>query len=725
MERDTFLNIARKEKKLRPKIALFGCHKTTKKRSKTFISTKPKDLHEVYRERIKNELEVIEKVGAGNYFLIYDGIIKNNPDEGFEIRGSSVSSLVVHMLGLSTIDPVEHGLLFERFLNIGRAMRGDLPDIDLDTTNPDNIFKYIKNNYGSENTASLMASSTFKVKTQVENAALALKNDIEKNPEDMKGNVRYYPSKEISQIINLISSNYGSSARKLEEELDTNISKNYKLSKYLKENKNAHFFIKYSKGLNNQVFNQSRSSSSVVISNSPIVNTFSVKDSEGAAMDNIIELEKEYIEKMGLVKLDILSNKYLEKVLNTFKDLNISPERATKGYNDDSVFTMLRRGQTVSVNQIKNPKQAELCEAVGIDSFKDLVAVLALLRPGVNKTDKELFIARKQDPSLVSYKHELLKDILEDTYGVIVFDEQIMKISQSIGNFSPDKSDEFRTAIKKENLSKIAEMKVDFMKGATDNGLSTEIAGIIYKDLEDMAGKYTFTKAHSTVYADLAYKQMWLKSHYPSEYIKEFLLDNKKEMDLYMDELAERDIVVLTANINRSVGKFKTKVSKQTGKKAIDFSLNNILKNNETLVEHIEYERNKNGAYENLFDFVQRVLPLFSEKSLLSPDWNKNFIIKKSFESKVQKLVDSGAFDDLLPSKISNEVTKTRSILKASLPKIIENVTKPYMVGITEYDIPENFMSKNDIEEIERKVYSTKINKGLEKKSSQLNRLKQ
>ncbi len=644
-----------------------------------FIRSKNPEKIEEYKKRIINELNVIEKLGFENYFLVFDDIARNCTDVNFALRGSAISSLVTHMIGLSDVDPVENGLLFERFLNLGRGLRQELPDVDLETNDDKKVIKYLISKYGEDRIVSLSATSTLGSRKQLELAFNTIKDDILEKPQDDEGNPRLLPEKEYAEIMQMLKSSFKSDDRTLDEELEVN----YRLSKYIKNNREASKLLNMAKLFEGQIMSCNRSAASYAITPydyKKIFSGFKSKDNSGKLESdfNVIEIGKENIEKMGLVKIDILSNLYFSKILNTCKKLNINFEQENK-YENKDIFEMLNAGQTVTINQLKN--QAKLCQEVGISSFNDIVNIVALLRPGVSRDDRNDFIESKKNGYTGS---KVLEPILKDTYGIVIFDEQIMRIAKEVGNLSPEDADKLRSAmkIKKVNLNVIADLKVKYLEGAKQNGIPDDEALQSYEHLEKIAGKYTFSKAHSLAYARLIYQQCWLKVNYPAEYFEYFLTDKNEKVD-YVRELGERGINVLPLDINRSLSHYKTRTT-TNGLKHVDYSMGSLFTDNDEFSKLIVNERLANGKYNNIYEFVERLLPKYSGLSPLSSEWNQEPKIKANFSSKLEALIRMGAFDKLIPNGPHN-VVEGREILKASIPNAIELVLKPFVEGDFEY----------------------------------------
>jgi len=653
-----------------------------------FIRSKNPDKVEEYKKRIIEELTVIEKLGFENYFLIFDDIVRNCPDVHFALRGSSISSLVTHILGLSEIDPVENGLLFERFLNLGRGLRQELPDIDLETNADKSVVKYLVSKYGEDRIVTLSANSKLKAKNQIQMAYDTIKDDILEKPNDDNGNPRLLPEKEFAGIMEIIKVSFNVQLRTLSEEIATNRN----LINYMNKNPEAGKLLKMGLLFEDQIMSTERSPASYAITPYDYKNIFSsfkAKDSSGK-LDfdfNVLEVGKENIEKIGLVKLDILSNLYLAKILNTSKKLNINFEQDLK-YESKEVYEMLNAGYTKTINQLKSDTQSQLCKDVGVHNFNDIVNILALLRPGVLKKDRENFIQIKRE----GYKgSKILEPILGDTYGIIIFDEQIMKIAKEVGGFSPEDADKLRGALKpskkdkKVDLNAIASLKVQFIEGAVKKGIDEKEADMVYGVIEGMAGKYTFSKSHSLAYAHLIYQQCWLKVNHPAEYFEFFLdkdTDRKEKID-YVNELGQRGIVILPIDVNRSLANYKTRIAR-SGVKGVDYSLSSLFTDSDEFSKLIVNERLANGPYEHIYDFVERLLPKYSGLSVLSHKWIEEPKIKMNFTSKVEALIKMGAFDKLMPQGNYN-VIEGREMLKSSLPAAINLVLKPYVEADFEY----------------------------------------
>lgn len=650
-----------------------------------FIKTKPADKVEIYKERIQRELKIIEELGFENYFLIFDDIVKNNENLSFSVRGSAIGSLVTHMIGLTHVDPVESGLYFERFLNLGRGARQELPDMDLETNDVKSVINYLMKKYGENRIITLCKVDKLKAKSQLQLAFDTIRDDMLENPNDINGVPRNSPDLEFKNLLDIFKRSFGSEKRTLQEEL----SNNRELRDYIKNDLIANKLIVMALTYEDQSMAIGRSPASYAITPFDYKNIFSgfkTKDSANLLDSeyNVLEVSKDNIERVGLVKLDILANKYLDKLTKTCKKLNIVFDQNVKT-DSKEVYELLNKGQNKTLNQIKN--QSFLCQNVGIENFNDIVNINALLRPGVTRKERESFIESKKKGFRGT---ELLKPILGDTYGVIIFDEQIMAIAQEVGGLSLDKADFLRASLKKNNKEAVSELKLEFLEGAANKKINSREAEKVYSEIENMCGKYTFSKAHAIAYSHLIYQQAWLKVHKPAEYF-DFFLEDKKEKEEYVAELKERGIVLLPLDINRSVNTYKTRPKDNV--LYVDYSMSALFPDGEEFSKLIVNERIANNKYEGLYDFVERILPKYAGISVFSNKWNEDPKIKANFKNKVETLIRVGAFDRLL-NQTGFSILENREILRNSVQSAIDLVLKPYVNGDFEYKIPEVFSYK-------------------------------
>lgn len=662
---------------------------------KNFLNKFEPEKREKYKDVIKEELSVINETGFGDYFLIFNEIIERSQNKyGFSLRGSSISSLIIHLIGLSNIDPVEHNLLFERFLNTKRSSRQELPDIDLDTIDPDEVFSVLKDIYGEKNVALLATINTFRARSSLDITLKTVKELYFNDDPALEGIKKSYGFKNMEDVeksINIIKFKIKSLGKKADDKtLDEIEAESKEVRDYLK-NFTARKLFDIAKTFEGQVSQINRSSSSVVIANQPISDFYSTKKANGVSIDYYVEADKQYIEKLGLVKLDILSNVVLKNTLEAYKRLKLPFKKTEEKYEDENVLKMLSENHIETLYQIK--EQKDLCKKVGLNSFSNLVLVNALLRPGADKSivfnndyDEETLnkIVDKQS----NIKSPILNEILSETRGLIVYDEQIMLIAQKVAGLSKGDSDVFRSFMKKNKPEQLKTYEEVFVNGCKNNGLSEKEAKQLYGDLEGMCGRYTFNRAHAVAYAQLIYKQAFIKCYYPGEYIDNFVNTNAL-MIKYMSELQDRNIKIIPLNINKSALDFKTLRNKENkDEKAVIFSFKHVLGDTD-FTKAILDEREKNGNYKSFFNYIERGLEAFSGKSLYDSFWYNNVDVRVSFVQNTIRLIDAGAFDSLAPIELKNDTVNYRSTLKNSLNSAIQIAISPFSQEDYTYQVPE------------------------------------
>jgi DNA polymerase-3 subunit alpha len=612
------------------------------------LIVRPEKTLAEYKKRLDYELGVIDDMGFNDYFLfladVCDFAKENNIPYG--IRGSAAGSLVLYSLGISMVDPLEHNLLFERFLNKSRQ---ELPDIDFEVADIEAIKTYIKDKYGKEYTASIGSYSSIASSKR----AFECLNDSYQDYGTDKS--KEWSQKSYDKVL-AVTSFYSSSKKKTiffkgDEKIKDLLEANEKLSNLYKTDEGCRKFINTAHNfMEGQIINKAFNNNSFVVTPRTISTYFNtIEDSKGY---NYIFCPKEYLQNLGLIKIDFLSSKILKRTYDAFDHLNIENFnfRSFDNYSDPSVFTLLSSGYTESINQFKKIAQ-EFAISMKPDSFADLVAVMALIRPGVSQEEKDNYVKNKLNPELVTYKHEILESILSETYGIPLYEEQFMIISQKVAGFNPEQSDLLRTAIKKDKKSILISLRKPFIDGAAANNIDYQTANDIFSQLEDRAGKYSFNKSHATVYADIAYKQLWLKRYYPAEFYDNFtqgkgMKDTKAALS---SELSAMNIMKLTPNINRVDFSDRTVVyspDSLVDELFFDIGLNEII-GNPDLSNIIIKERNTNGYFDSINDFLEKIIPrAIGKDDLLDinyEDSKKEFLlVEKAFSN----LALSGSFDD-------------------------------------------------------------------------------
>lgn len=661
---------------------------------KTFLNKYDPEKREKYKEVIKEELGIINETGFADYFLIFNEIIeRSNNKNGFSLRGSSISSLIVHLIGLTNIDPVEHNLLFERFLNTKRSSRQELPDIDLDTIDPDEVFAILKDIYGEKNVALLATFSTFRTRSALDMSLKTIKEmhfSDDPNMDTIKKSYGFKEMPDVEKAVNIIKSKINNLGIEHADKTLSELEEVKEVKDYLK-NYTAKKIYEMAKVFEGQISGISRSSSSVVIANEAISNFYSTKKASGVSIDYYVEADKKYIEKLGLVKLDILSNVVLKNTLEAYKGLKLPFKKTEETYEDENVFKMLSGNHIETLYQIKNQKK--LCSKIGLHNFGDLVLVNAVLRPGADKTvafsndyDEEALekIVNKKDP----IKSAVLDEILSESRGSIVYDEQIMLIAQKVAGLSKGDSDVFRSFMKKNRPDLLKEYEKPFIEGAKKNGLSDKDSKALFAELESMCGRFTFNRAHAVAYAQLMYKQALIKAYFPGEYI-DYFVNTNDIMLKYLSEIEDRNIKIIPLNINRSSMEFKTLSNKNNkDEKAIIFSFKHVLGDSD-FTRAILTEREENGNYKSFFNYVERALERYSGKSLFDSFWYSDIDTRASFIQHSIRLIDSGAFDSLAPNELKDDIVNYRYTLKNSLNAAIQIATSPFSQEDYVYQTPE------------------------------------
>ncbi|MFI5253023.1 MAG: DNA polymerase III subunit alpha [Bacteroidota bacterium] len=558
--------------------------------------------------RFDHELSVITKMGYSGYFLITQDFINASKQKGISVgpgRGSAAGSIVSYALGITDVDPLKYDLLFERFLNPDRV---SMPDIDVDFADNrrDEVINYVKQLYGNESVSQIITFGTL--------SSRAVIKDV--------GRVLGVPLQICESITKQIPVTQGR-VTPIAEAIET-----IPELKWVKDSTDdkIHDLIEISKVLEGMNRNSSTHAAGVVIAPGPIsdyVPIYKTPQTEPMTQYNMSDLEK-----AGLLKMDFLGLRTLtiiENALNLIKenlkitiDLNKIPE------DDSLTFELFGKSQTIGVFQFESSGMRDWLRKLKPTSISDLVAMNALYRPGPMEMIGD-FIKRKQGTEKIHYLHAKLEPILKETYGIIVYQEQVIKIASEIAGFSLAKADLMRRAMGKKDKELMAKQKVEFIDGAVSNGFSKTIAAEIF-DMIDKFASYGFNKSHSVAYSIIAYRTAYLKAHFTAEYMAACLSAEIGDTDYVVqliEECRKMDIAVLPPDINESNVQFVATLS------GIRFGLSAIKNVGVSAVENIIKTRDKEGIFKNIFDFCQRV--------------DLRIVNKKTLEG----LIQAGAFDSL------------------------------------------------------------------------------
>jgi len=563
------------------------------------------------KERLDYELEVIQKTRFADYFLVVWDIASFARDRGiyFGVRGSAAASLALYCLGITDIDPLAYGLVFERFLNVERR---ELPDIDLDFQDDrrDEILAYVNRKYGTDHVAQIITFGTLGARAALRDTGRALG----------------MPYAQVDQVVRLIPL-----------ELTITLSKALEASNELNDiycrDEAVRNLIDSARKLEGLVRHASTHAAGVVISRDPLTEYVPLQLlSKGDRHAVMTQYHMGNIARLGLLKMDFLglSNlTILTKATEIIKqDRGIFVDLQHIPLDDSKTFELLASGETKGIFQLESSGMRRYIKELEPANFSDIAAMIALYRPGPME-QIPTFIRAKQGVIPVHYTHPALKEILEETYGVIVYQEQVIFIAQALAGYSLGQADVFRKAMGKKIPRVMRKEEKNFIAGANKKGISAELAKDVFSLIEPFAG-YAFNKAHSVSYALLAYRGAYLKANYPTEYMAAFLntyWDDMEKVHSAVTECRRMGIQVLPPDVNRSQANFA--IEKSDDNTEIRFGLAAIKNVGPSPIEYILSARNQGGVFKSTEDFCRRT--------------DLRNISKKVLES----LIKTGAFDSL------------------------------------------------------------------------------
>jgi DNA polymerase-3 subunit alpha len=529
---------------------------------------------------LENELEVISSMGFASYFLmLYDFVSyakKNNIPLG-PGRGSGAGSIVTYLLGIMEADPIKYNLLFERFLNKERIT---MPDIDLDISDEkrDQLISYVRERYGEGHVAQIITFGTM--------AARGVVRDV--------GRVFSYPLDTIDKIAKAIP-HFSNLSEAIKDPLKDIYNNNHEIKKLLD----------YSLKLEGNVRNPSTHAAGIVISNENIYETSPLaKNGE----DIVTQYDMIDVENLGLLKMDFLGLRNLSIIQHTIEfiketnGIEIEPYKLER--NDEKTFELLRNGKTTGIFQLESRGMRDTLKKLKPTGFEDIIALLSMYRPGpLGSGMVDTFIRRKNGEEKIEYLHPKLEPILKETYGVILYQEQVISIFHELGKFSMGEADLVRRAMSKKKKDVMEKQKIKFIQGCIENGIDKKTAENIFGNMESFA-EYGFNKSHSTGYAILSYVTAYLKANYPLEYLTSLLKSISGDTDRmkeYAEEAVNFKIKILPPDINKSFSNFSIE------KNSIRFGLSSVKNVGSKSTDGIIAEREKNGEFKDFMDFLDRV----------------------------------------------------------------------------------------------------------------------
>jgi len=553
------------------------------------ILATPAQQQATYQQRLQLELQVINSMGFAGYFLIVADFIQWAKNHDIPVgpgRGSGAGSLVAYALDITDLDPLAYDLLFERFLNPERVSMPDF-DIDFCMDRRDDVIDYVAERYGRQSVSQIITFGTMAAKAVIRDVGRALGQ----------------PYGFVDKLAKLIPFELGMTLGKALEQEDT-LRQRYETEDPVRE------LIDLALKLEGITRNVGKHAGGVVIAPSVLTDFSPIYCEEGSS-SIVSQFDKDDVEAVGLVKFDFLGLRTLTIIQWACKnikqqnpkqqalDINLIP------LNDEATFSLLKNCQTTAIFQLESRGMKDLIKRLQPDCFEDIIALVALFRPGPLQSGMvDDFINRKHGRAAVVYPHPDLEPILKPTYGVILYQEQVMQIAQVLAGYTLGAADLLRRAMGKKKPEEMAKQRDIFTKGAVTKGVEKQTATQIFDLMEKFAG-YGFNKSHSAAYALISYQTAWLKTHYKAAFMAAVLssdLDNTDKVVMFLDECRSMQLTVLPPNINSSDYAF-TVMNDET----ISYGLGAIKGVGSAALDGIFEERNNNGPFSDLFSFCARV----------------------------------------------------------------------------------------------------------------------
>ncbi len=569
------------------------------------------DIPDDIEKRVKYELGIIEQMGFSAYFLITWDFIHFAKTHDIPVgpgRGSAAGSVVAYALGITDLDPIEHHLLFERFLN---PERYSMPDVDIDfcIERRGEVIDYVTQKYGEDKVCQIITFGTYAAKAALKGVARVF-------------NIPYARSNQLASLI----------PSEPKTHIDDALQPGMELKKLYDEDPEVKKLIDMAKAIEGIKNNVGTHAAGVIIAHKPLNEIVPVQPSKDGII--VTEYPMADLEKLGLLKMDFLGLRNLTMISKTMK---LIKRRQGIEFNinripldDKPTYEMLITGDTDGVFQLESSGMKKLVKDLRPDVFEDLGALVALFRPGPLESGMvQDFVERKHGRQKITYAHPLLEPVLKDTYGTIVYQEQIMQVFQVLADYTLGQADMVRRMMGKKKLDEMAQQKGKFIEGSARHGMDAKDAAALFEQIEKFAS-YCFNRSHSAAYAFVAYQTAYLKCHYKVEYLSCLLSSVSSDQDktqLYIEEAQKNGIKVMPPDINKSYAEFTPDGDN------IRFGLESIKQVGESVVECIIKEREENGEYASIFDFCKRVDAKCTNKRVL------------------EGLIKSGAFSNIEKSR--------------------------------------------------------------------------
>lgn len=567
----------------------------------------PTPFEDKVLERIESELKTIEWMGFPGYFLIVQDFINHSRENLGVIvgpgRGSAAGSVVAYCLGITAIEPLKYGLLFERFLNPDRISLPDI-DVDFDDEGRAKTLAYVREKYGADHVAQITTFGSMAAKMAIKDVARVLELSID----------------ESNRLSGLVPAKPGTTLEKAfleSEELNNELKNGSDLVKKV---------LTMAQKLEGSIRNTGIHACGVIIGPDDISNYVPVADSKDSDM-MATQFEGKLIESVGMIKMDFLGLSNLSIIKDACENIKkstkieIDPEAIP--LDDKLTLELFQKGLTMGTFQFESDGMKQHLQNLKPDKFEDLIAMNALYRPGPMQYIPN-FIDRKHGREEIVYEFPIMEKYLSETYGITVYQEQVMQLSQALAGFTPGEADKLRKAMGKKQIKVMEELREKFINGCTANNYDKAKVEKIWEDWKKFA-EYAFNKSHSTCYAYVAFQTAYLKAHYPAEYMSSVLthnLSDQKKITIYTEECRKLGLNVLGPNINESDMNFMVNKNKE-----ILFGLAAIKNVGAAAAEEIIKEREANGPFSSPFDFIRRI--------------NPRMINRRCIES----LIKAGAFD--------------------------------------------------------------------------------
>lgn len=563
-----------------------------------------KDPIQVVRDRLELELSIIVPKGLSDYLLIVWDFIHWAKKNGIPVgpgRGSGAGSIVCYLIGITDIEPLRFHLFFERFINPERVSYPDI-DVDICMEGRDRVINYTLNKYGKENVAQIITFGTMKAKMTIKDV----------------GRVLNVPLSKVNQICKLVPDDLGIT---LEKALETDPD----LRSMVDEDEEAGRIMEIGRRLEGSIRNTGIHAAGIVVSGEPLTEHIPIcnsKDSELPAT----QYSMKPVEQVGMLKIDFLGLKTL-----TCIKICVDGIREATGneidwvdlpLDDKPTFELLNQGKTMGIFQLESSGMQELARNLHLDCFEEIIAVGALYRPGPMDMIPS-FINRKHGREPIEYDHPWMKEILAETYGIMVYQEQVMQIAQKMAGYSLGEGDVLRRAMGKKDHKEMNRQREKFRSGCIENGIDEETATAVFDKMEKFAS-YGFNKSHAAAYGYIAYVTAYLKANYPKDWLAALMTcdrDDTAKVSKFIRECKAMEISVLPPDINEAGDTFKAT------EKGIRFAISAIKGVGSGVVEAVVLEREKNGPYKGLYDFIKRV------------------DTKRVGKKVIECLIDAGCFD--------------------------------------------------------------------------------